>query len=428
MTIIELIDKPAIENFISILQLRPDKVVFLTIEDEPFDRWADVFSKFSKKNNVKITAEMRSFKKESIEDTAGEINELLTNLEDEGTPGEEIYFDILGGRERILLSIGYLMASDPDHGFHIIRPDFTMGKILDVETGKPVISNEPEEYPLKYMFQLFDGTLIDFEKPCDNKKDFPNTASDGSALSSLFQINAACSYIKKLYQFLTFYDEKVEESRLEIWLEFTKDRKSLNKRLSYITLSNELKIQHMISSYHFGGNNYPIKFSGDDMRTPEEVFYIASEKYGTILELYIGVLVKEILNEAGKKNARVYHSVKIDWDGVIQTTCNGKSDPGATNEIDVMTVINYRPAYISCKLGKWDQDELFKLSSVAEHFGGKYSRKLLVSYKSIDDLNPDKDSCRILNERAADMGIKVIDNLKNTTEQELKNKIRDAIK
>lgn len=423
MTIIEIIDKPILENIISILQLNPDRVIFLTINDESLDDWIHIFSDFVEK---KIEFKNKSLKKSSIEDTANEIKEFLQqeNIND------DLYFDILGGRERILLSIGYLAALNPNHRFHIIRPDFATGKILDVETCREVDSKEPDEYSLKDMIRLFGGTLIDFEKPCGDNR-FPNTSVDGSALSNLFQINSARSYIKKLFYSLANGSINTGNgncSCLEIWSDFTENAKTPKFYSDSTLLFNKFKADGVIRSYHFNGQKFKITFV-DNNQIYEEVFKIASEKYGNILELYIGVLIREILNEIGDNNSMVYQSVKIDWDDDVYVTNNGRTNYGATNEIDIMTVINYRPIYISCKLGNWDQNELYKLNSIAEHFGGKYSRKLLISYKPVSSLNQDQERCRTLKERAEDMGISMIDDLRSSemTENQLFERIKDAI-
>ena len=65
-----------------------------------------------------------------------------------------------------------------------------------------------------------------------------------------------------------------------------------------------------------------------------------------------------------------------DWDG------RDLEHPGnvqTTNELDVILTVGMVPVFISCKNGGIDSDELYKLETVSEEFGGKYAKKVLVA-------------------------------------------------
>ena len=80
------------------------------------------------------------------------------------------------------------------------------------------------------------------------------------------------------------------------------------------------------------------------------------------------------------------------------------------------------PTFISCKNGYFDANELYKLSSVAERFGSKYSKKLLIASEPSKDTNAYKTIC----ERAADMGITLIDGVSDMSDYDLTRKIISA--
>ena len=74
-----------------------------------------------------------------------------------------------------------------------------------------------------------------------------------------------------------------------------------------------------------------------------------------------------------------------------------------------------RPVFISCKNGKFDDEELFKFSTVSEQFGGKYVKKALVTnYLSskdnpaIKNNNVQRLKKQLLWSRAQEMGIKIV--------------------
>ena len=59
------------------------------------------------------------------------------------------------------------------------------------------------------------------------------------------------------------------------------------------------------------------------------------------------------------------------------------------------------PVFVSCKNGNVDKHEVYKLNAVAERFGEKYAKKVLITNAKAEDIH----STVI---RAKDMGIRVI--------------------
>lgn len=49
------------------------------------------------------------------------------------------------------------------------------------------------------------------------------------------------------------------------------------------------------------------------------------------------------------------------------------------NEIDVVLMKGLTLIFISCKNGQVDDDELYKLESVTNRFGGLYAKKVLIA-------------------------------------------------
>ena len=86
--------------------------------------------------------------------------------------------------------------------------------------------------------------------------------------------------------------------------------------------------------------------------------------------------------------------VHIDWDGIV----HNDSGRDVLNEIDVMSIQNNRPTFISCKIGNVDQMALYELETVANRFGGKYAKKILSTAQE-----PSAAHVR----RAKEMGIEV---------------------
>ena len=110
---------------------------------------------------------------------------------------------------------------------------------------------------------------------------------------------------------------------------------------------------------------------------------------GSILELYTFMHESRI---KGITDCRV--GVHIDWDGQIHN--DGNKD--VLNEIDVMSIQNNLPTFISCKIGSVDQMALYELETVANRFGGKYAKKVIATAQPISQGHL---------QRAKEMGIEV---------------------
>lgn len=96
--------------------------------------------------------------------------------------------------------------------------------------------------------------------------------------------------------------------------------------------------------------------------------------------------VKKCLNQAGQAlEMKVYVTANglIDADGV--------------------------PVFISCKNGIVTADELYKLSTVAERFGGQYSKKVLV-VTALESLG---EAGNYLRQRTKDMNIRLIEDIRD---------------
>lgn len=137
---------------------------------------------------------------------------------------------------------------------------------------------------------------------------------------------------------------------------------------------------------------------------------------GQILELAVAKAMRSIKNDDGEP---LYHDVKvgvvIDWDGTAET-----DEYRTINEIDVMAMKGSIPIFISCKNGDFDSNELYKLNTVAEHFGNKYSNKVLVSTE-LDKLGEKSDYIRA---RMADMGIRNIENVDEMSDGEFERVLK----
>ena len=135
-------------------------------------------------------------------------------------------------------------------------------------------------------------------------------------------------------------------------------------------------------------------------------------KSGQVLELIIYLAACEAREKNGNPTYNdVMTGVLIDWDGDIH---NSNVQGDAENEVDVIMMRGMVPVFVSCKNGNVAVDELYKLQSVANNFGGKYAKKVLIAPRIERNINE-----LVLRERCKEMQINLIDDIENWSEDKL---------
>lgn len=143
-----------------------------------------------------------------------------------------------------------------------------------------------------------------------------------------------------------------------------------------------------------------VKKDANAVRYKNDLVKYLLAKQGTALEMFTFIAAKSAdFFDDGKSG------VTIDWKGKREVE----------NEIDVLLVKGVTGYFISCKNGMVDSDELYKLDTVAKRFGGKYAKKILV----ISKYEPDRGFM----ERAEEMKIKVIKNVKYLKKEDFAKKL-----
>lgn len=158
------------------------------------------------------------------------------------------------------------------------------------------------------------------------------------------------------------------------------------------------------------------------MRFKNEQIRRGLSKAGTILELITCLAAREIRFKDG---TRCYQDamtgVFIDWDGVVHALTDEVVD--TENEIDVILMSGLIPVFVSCKNGAVGEEELYKLNTVAERFGGAYVKKALMGTM----LGRNGRSKQYFLERARDMGIHVLEGTHELSGEELSAWFRQLI-
>jgi hypothetical protein len=140
---------------------------------------------------------------------------------------------------------------------------------------------------------------------------------------------------------------------------------------------------------------------------------------GLILEMMVLVSAKTVCH----KDRTPYYDdcmngVSIDWDGTFHQRDDAQKD--TENEIDAVLMKGLIPLFVSCKNGQVKEDELYKLDAVANRFGGKFVKKvILITYWGKKSPNPTH-----FRQRAKDMRINLYDGIHKLDQQQFEGMIR----
>lgn len=392
MTIIEFFDRDFIENIASALLLNPDKVIFVGDDEDAMSKASDRFKEITLKRGLGVDFEYRVIERKSLGNIVSKLSEIINENPD-------CHFDIEGGEDLYLVAVGIVFEKFGDRtGLH--RYNIEQDKLNDVDMDGRPSRVFRGQINVNENIKIYGGKVIyKDEDPVDGTQKIEFTQDFFSDVSALWSV---CSKNAGDWNFL-MKDMSNNAERTGLSFVYPKavndmDR-AIFRSLSAKTLIKNLKI------------------------TPDKVTFTCKNetvrscilKVGTLLEYYIACACFGAEDDNGERYfGDVKTGVFIDWDG---KKTHGRD---VENEIDVLCTRGMIPVFISCKSGFVDSDELYKLSSVADRFGGKYAKKVLCTI-DLDKHGTCADSIRA---RAKDMGIKIIDKLEDMPLSELINKLK----
>ena len=382
--VFEFLSNEPIENLITSMRFKIGKAIYFGYH-ETIEEWKDCISEFLRKY---CEGEESVFHAMSHTDVQSMMKTMRQTIEFEISQGNNIYFDMTGGEDTILMAFG-LLAGEYDTPMHAF--DIPKNKINKLEEGsaRSILDVEPRAFSLdldKYI-EMHGGKINYSLHKSSKDMDDPEFAEDVEKLWSVE--NDFTEEWNLLSIFLR--NHMMPEYSLEVNCDLEKIENSLrntNNHLNTLSKFNAIMdrlgeagilqdLRHSDGVYSFRYKNKAVKDCLKDG--------------GSTLELY--VYKRE---QAVSDDCKV--GVHLDWDGVIHYS------PGidVLNEIDVLSLKGNIPVFISCKTGKMGPSNtlhaLYELQTVAERFGGKYAKKVLVTSRMPAD---------VYITRAEEMGISI---------------------
>ena len=401
MTIVESFEKAPIENMISVLAARPEKVIFLG-DVAQMRCSVQKYREILEKKGIQTEILLKGIQKNNLKN-------ILTVLENLMEEEEEIILDVTGGEDLVLLAFGIIYERyKGKKQVKMQRFNIHTGKVIDCDYDDEVSFEDKFCMDIQELIALYGGVVVpEEEQPMiENPLDVVDKVWDLARRNGT-KWNKVHSYLKELER-----KADVSEELLEVRMEFAEVKAEIGefgKKLRDVTaLLEDFDKVNLICELMIDEERVHYKYQSAFVKR-------CLVNSGDALEMKCYCEALSMKDKGVPYFNDCCVGVVIDWDGVIHSKDENWKD--TTNEIDLILMKGLTPIFISCKNGKIGEEELYKLNTVAAKFGGQYAKKMLIATKLERENYVAKMAYM---RRAEDMGIKIIPNAGELTKEEWK--------
>lgn len=386
MTIVEFYDKNHIANIAGALSCNPDRVVFITNSTKQIEDSIRDYKKVFELRNIKSEIIVRSVNRNDIEKAVDALNDIVNEDSD-------CHFDLEGGDELYLVALGKLYERLGDK-INLHRYNVNNNTFSDCDKNGVVITEKKINLSVYENILIYGGKAVSSEKTPQNDEE----KNDVKRLWDICRVNAS-KYNSQINALGAADKIYLEAGSLSVSINLKDANKKLADGFVLVPqILRSLEKAGLISELQIGDHTISLKYKSEFVRR-------LLRKAGNCLEQYICLVCSELLDFNDVKTG-----VTIDWDGNI-----GEKNAEVENEIDILAMSGTVPVFVSCKNGSIETDELYKVSLVAERFGGEYAKKVIV-VSELFKMGSKADYIRL---RAEEMGIRLIENAAELSEQEI---------
>lgn len=290
---------------------------------------------------------------------------------------EQCVFDLTGGDDLVLVAMGIVYQKYSDKNIQMQRFNVRNGIVTDCDNDGTIIYSGVPEISVEENIMIHGG-VVRYEAE-DDDRTFSWELSDDfvcdvDTMWNICKINPGLwnAQLNVLEAFDLF---AADNSSLDVSVNISAVQDYLKTEgVKYVSIKGLLRAldkKRLIYAYMDDGQNVSFTYKNEQVKK-------CLTKAETILELKVLTSAKNLF---GKDNESFYtdsmSGVYIDWDGNLHNIVDEEKD--TENEIDVVLMKGMTPIFISCKNGHVDDDELYKLETVTNRFGGIYAKKALIA-------------------------------------------------
>lgn len=409
MTNIEFFDKNAIENMLGALCCQPDRIIFVGHNRKHMEKHLVNYRQVIQDRGLQVELlPPRAMNRNNLQ----QIVEALSGIVEEYGDCD---FNLDGGEELYLVAVGMVAQKYPDK-VRLHRFNIRNNSITDCDADGEDHLMAPIVLDIRENISIYGGEVVDVTRHSDGTYPWNFTETFRRDVETLWKVccdkradwNGCINTLAWAIKVMPQEDPRAflcRRSIVEPEMEREHDRYRM--KLSVLRALEEAKL---ISWLRAEGDEVEFVFKSEQVK-------LALSKAGQVLELMATMAAMDAMEADGTP---VYNDVRcgvyIDWDGDVEP----EGDVDVANEVDVMMMKGAVPVFVSCKNGNMDPDELYKLETVAQRFGGEYARKVLIA-PMVDDLGDKGDYIRA---RAKDMDIRVVYDFDRMTYEEMKREMK----
>ncbi len=387
--LISYYDPEPIRNILALLHARYDKVYILyyPIEGTP-----------SKAEREKLAAFMQrrfSIVPEYVRVSSNTIEAYLAKFRTFLRPYGEYEFDAAGDSSAFVAAAGILLRDRPDARLSLIRYSPRTDRM---QLRYPA---EPEERPRRFELTVADRIALKGTFFTRGERDGIPVCDEAHDRELLTLWNTVKKNPVAWNKFCMLRPTAETEATWLRRLATVEEKKLAAKIIPELTKAGLIeRVQSLVE-------NGREQLSFVPTLLPENLELL--QKAGLALERYA---YRCAVQSGLFSDART--GVEIDWDGLPST---GADNP--YNEIDLILVFGNLIAFGSCKNREPNKDDLYEISVLTRHFGGKYAVPMLLC--TLPAPSPTR-------ERAKEMGVFLIDNIKNRSEKSMVQRYTEMIR
>ena len=389
MTLIEPFDRAPLQNLAECLAIEPQHLILVGTAGN---------LNTSKSRHEQILAHLHMDTKvttKPISATAS-LDDIRRTFEDLMRDNSPCIIDLFGGDEVLLMAAGMAYQNCKDTcDVTLQRMDMARGVALRLGNGQPQVVGTRPQLSVEDSVKLYSGVVFSSEtERADN-----HTAEDVNPLWNIVKNNPT-DWNKKL-RALNFFESQCKEERegpifnVNLYQSHNPSTEIEEWRRLYRAIIDELEQANAIILYDNRNDRYRYRYTSPLTRA-------CLKKEGNLLEFKTLLTAREFMRDGKPFFNDCQMGVMLDWDGYLHNPY-GPDVRDTRNEIDVMVMRGCTPVFISCKNGGIEEEELYKLHTVALRLGGTFAKKVLIA----TDYEPHSQKTKqSLMQRAKDMDIR----------------------
>ena len=430
MTVIEFFDRTPVENIISCLSMRPNKVI-LAGGSSDMSEHGRILKRVAAAHGLDIEISCVPVDRNNLTNAVSCLCGII-----ESEPGD-FSIDLTGGEDLLLVAAGIVAERYAKNGGrHIELHHYNVrtGAVQDCDNNNKVFNNTNPKLSIVDDIVLHGGKLR-YSNSVLGDGTYRMSLSDDFAedVNSMWDLcrtdPAQWNMNLNALELLSHYKMQ-DDDPLDFFLTFRYAEEHIpncTEKLNRVCrLAEELGRRGIIEKLRVDSGLLAFRYKNAQIKR-------CLAKAGSVLEIKMLLLANSALDDDGNQYYNDAASgVTIVWSNhgssVRRWNFYDEStdycDINTENEIDVMLMRGVIPVFVSCKNGAVDSNELYKLNTVADRFGSIYAKKIIAAtYLGKMGSGREMDPFR---RRAEEMGIELIENAHLMNDDELLARLKKA--